>query len=443
VSDVAERAFAGVAALGRALRGRELSPVELAEGCLSRIEALSALGAFAFVARDRAAADARAAESELADGRWRGLLHGIPYALADVVDTKGIPTALGVSVLAARAPERDATLAARLADQGAILVGKVAVLPLAGALDAGAGTGAGCRTPWQPTRPAGGPSPGAAAAVGAGLVPFAVAAQGAAPDPAAGRCGVTALRPTYGVLSRRGATLGSYGLGALGPVARSAEDCAVVLDAVAGPDPRDPSSLAAPQGLARVGARIPSGLRIGVLETPAPGDEAEPFAAAQETFRAAGVIASAAALPELPWVEAAAILEGAEAEVIGGAVAPDLAPRPGAAATAADYVRAARVRGEAQRTLARLFERYDLVLAPAPRGDEPDPLSAAAALGGLPVLTLPAGLARGRPAAVRLVAPPLEEARLLSAAVVFQARTAHHLQRPPGAAQQVAAVTRR
>jgi aspartyl-tRNA(Asn)/glutamyl-tRNA(Gln) amidotransferase subunit A len=441
---VAERVFSGVAALGRAVRARELSPVALVEECLARVDALSALGTFAFVARDRAGADARAAEGELADGRWRGPLHGVPFALADVVDTKGIPTALGLSTLAARVPDRDATVAARLADHGAILVGKVSVLPLAGALAPGAGTGGGCRTPWEPSRPAGGPSPGAAAAVGAGLVPFALSAQGAAADPAAGRCGVTALRPTYGVLSRRGATLGSYGLAALGVVARSAEDCALVLDAAAGPDPREPSSLAAPPGLARVAAGMPSGLRIGVLEVPAPGDGAEPFAAAQETFRGAGAIVAAAALPELPWLEAATLLEAAEAEVIAGAVAPDLAPRAGIApGTAADYVRASRVRGEAQRTLARLLERHDLILAPAPGGDEPDPLSAAIALGGLPALTLPAGLVRGRPAAVRLVAPPLEEARLLSAAALFQARTSHHLQRPPGAAPQVAAVTRR
>ncbi len=364
MSDGAELAFAGVVPLGRRLRAREVSPVALVEACLARIDALAALGAFAFVARDCATADARAADAELADGRWRGPLHGMPFALADVVDTKGIPTALGVSALAARTPERDATVAARLVELGAVLLGKVAVLPLAGAA-AAPGTGGGCRTPWEPSRPAGGPSPGAAAAVGAGLVPFALAAHGAGADPAAARCNATALRPTYGVLSRRGATLGSYGLGALGPVARSAEDVAVILDALAGGDPRDPTSVVAPPGLPRVSAVIPGGLRIGVLEVPSAADAAGPFAAAQETLRGAGALVSPATLPDLPWVEAAAILEAAEAEVIAGAVVPEGPPRatvPGA--TAADYVRAARVRGEAQRTLARLFERHDLVLSP-------------------------------------------------------------------------------
>jgi aspartyl-tRNA(Asn)/glutamyl-tRNA(Gln) amidotransferase subunit A len=440
VSDpAADLAFAGVVPLARRLRARELSPVTLTEACLARIDAQAALGAFAFVARERATADARAAEAELADGRWRGPLHGIPFALADVVDTKGIPTALGVSALAARTPERDATVATRLVEQGAILVGKLAVLPVCGAA-AAPGTGAGCRSPWEP-RPAGGPSPGAAAAVGAGLVPLAIAAHGAGSDPAAARCGVTALRPTYGVLSRRGAALGSYGLGALGPVARSAEDCAVALDALAGADPRDPTSVAAPPGLPRVSPALASGLRVGVLEVPAAAEAAGSFAAAQEVLRGAGALVAPATLPDLPWIEAAAILEAAEAEVLAGAVIPDAPARPAIpGATAADYVRAARVRGEAQRTLARLLERHDLVLAPAPRGDALDALSAAIALGGLPAVTLPAGLAGGAPAAVRLVAPPLDEARLLSAAALFQARTPHHLGRP-APSQPLAAVT--
>lgn len=438
----AGRSLDGLAALAAALRARDVSPVALVEECLARADAAAALGAFALVARDRAATDARAAEAELAAGRWRGPLHGVPFALADVVDTRGVPTALGVAALAGRLPERDATVAARLAEQGAVLVGKLAVLPAAGAL-AGPGTGAGCRSPWPPAGPAGGPSPGAAVAVAGGVVPFAIGVHGAGPDPSAARCGVTALRPTYGVVSRRGVTLASYALGTSGPVARTAADCALVLDAVAGPDPRDPSSVAGPAGLARASATLRAGLRVGVLEVPPAGDAADAFAAAQETLRAAGALVAAATLPELPWTDAAGLLEAAEAEVIAGAVLPDGAARaPADGATAADYVRAARVRGEAQRALARLLERHDVVLAPAPGGEEPDALSAAVALGGLPAITLPAGLAGGHPVAVRLVGPPLEEARLVSVAAAFQARTSHHQNRPPQP-PPVASVTRR
>jgi len=439
VSEPAELALAGVGALATRLRAREVSPVEVAAACLARADAAGGLGILALVRRDGALADARAAEAEIADGRWRGPLHGVPFALADAVDTRGVPTALGLASLAARTPERDATVAARLADQGAILLGKASVAPLAGAL----GGAAACRSPWDAAAPLGGPSPGAAAAVAAGLAPFALVAHRARADLAGAACGVTSLRPTYGVLSRRGATLASYGLATLGVAARSAEDAALVLDALAGVDPRDPASVPAPPALARVQARVAQGLRLGALDVPAASTElAAAIWAAEETFRGAGAIVSASALPELPFIEAAALLEAAEAEVIAGAAAPAVAPPPSPGGpTAADYVRAGRVRAEAQRALGRLFERSDLLLAPAPTdGDGQDPLSAAIALGGLAALTLPVGLSGGRPVAARLVAPPLEEARLLSAAALFQARTAFHQERPRPAP---AAVTRR
>jgi aspartyl-tRNA(Asn)/glutamyl-tRNA(Gln) amidotransferase subunit A len=275
--------------------------------------------------------------------------------------------------------------------------------------------------------------------VAAGLVPFAIAAEGAGRCSAAAACGVTALRPTYGVLPRRGAVAGSYTLAVLGPVARSAEDCALVLDALAGADPRDPSSVAPPRGLARVAAELPAGARIGVLEEPAPEPaEREAWGEAQALLRAAGAILEPAALPDLPWVAVAALLEGAEATVIREDVVRIRGPQGPAAGTGADLVRAARLRGEAQRALARLLERHDLLLAPAARLPDspadarvPDRLEAAVALAGLPVVSLPIGLAGARPAGVRLVAPPLEEARLLSAAALFQSRSSYHLQRPP------------
>jgi aspartyl-tRNA(Asn)/glutamyl-tRNA(Gln) amidotransferase subunit A len=430
-----ELAFAGVAWLSARLRSREVSPVALVEGCLARADALAAgLGCLSYVLRERALAEARAAEAEIADGRWRGPLHGIPFALADVVDARGVPTALGIAALAARTPERDATVLERLGEHGAILLGKATVSPLAGALSPSTpGAPAPPRSPWDPSRALAGPSPGAAAAVAAGLVPLALGAHAAAGDVAAAACGATSLRPTYGVLSRRGATLASYGLATPGLVTRFAEDAALVLDALAGVDPRDPASVAAPPALARVQPRVAQGLRVGALDVPpAQADQGGHLGAAQEVFRAAGAILGPAALPELPWAEIAALLEGAEAEVIAGAAAPGVAPPPSSAgATAADYVRAGRLRAEAQRALGRLFEKSDLLLAPAPgEGEGRDPLSAAIALGGLPALTLPVGLVAGRPTAARLVAPPLEEARLLSAAVLFQARTSHHLEHP-------------
>jgi aspartyl-tRNA(Asn)/glutamyl-tRNA(Gln) amidotransferase subunit A len=426
--------------LSRRLHDRAISPVALADLYLARLDALR-LDAVVTPAADRARADARAADAELAQGRWRGPLHGIPVLLADAIDTKGLPTGLGVQALSTRTPADDATVAARLAELGAVLLGKARVAPLGGALGLAA-----CRDPWDPAREVRGAAPGAAAAVAAGLAPFALAVHGPEADLAAAACGVTALRPTYGVLSRAGVVAGSFTVAAVGPVARSAEDAALVLDALAGADGRDPSSIGVPPGLARIGPELPKGLRVGVIEGPAPeGAERDFWLAAQEGLRAAGALLAPAALPPMPWVELAALLAGAEGEVLRADLAPSAAPArgPATAATAADYVRAARIRGEAQRALGRLLASHDLLLAPAPRG-EVDVLGAAVAVAGVPAVTFPVGLAGRRPVAARLVAPPLEEARALSAVALLQARSSHHLQRPPLAVPPaVAAVTRR
>jgi aspartyl-tRNA(Asn)/glutamyl-tRNA(Gln) amidotransferase subunit A len=470
--------FAGVAALSARLRDRALSPVELVEACLARIDALApGLGCFVTVTAERARRDAREAEAEIAAGRWRGPLHGIPYGLKDVIDTAGIPTTFGARPYAARIPERDATIAARLADAGAVLVGKLSTVELAGGLgyrSAASAVNGPCRTPWDLSRWAGGSSSGPAAAVAAGLVPFAIGTEswGSLTCPAA-FCGVTALRPTYGVLSRHGTMTLSYSMDKIGPVARSAEDCALVLSVLAGVDPRDPTSIPPPAGVGRARPAIPRGLRLGVLDLadgrgprPLPGAP-EALALARDLLGAAGAILEPAALPAIPYEAAATIVLEAEAanafEALvrsgrtreladpshRGRVPADYVPR----ATSADYVRATRIRTEAQRALARLFERHDLVLAPnlpvaPPRVDEPltslwsvaDPLGAAGNLAGLPAVALPMGFSGGLPLSMQLVAPPLEEARLLSAAMAFQARTSHHRQRPPApAAAAVAA----
>ena len=393
-------------------------------------------------------------------------MHGVPYGLKDLLDTSGIRTTFGAAPFADRVPERDATVARRLAEAGAVLLGKLSMIELAGGLEYHTGEAAlngPCRTPWDLARWAGGSSSGSGAAVAAGLVPFAIGSEtwGSITCPAA-FCGVTGLRPTYGVLSRAGAMALSYSMDKLGPMARSAEDCALVLRSLAGPDPRDPSSIAAPPGLARIRPELPAGLRVGVLDLPekpkVSAGVRKAFAEAQAVFRAAGALLEPARLPDLPFEPVASLVisaEGASAfeELIATGRTRLLADRSHAKrkpedylpkANAADYVRAMRVRGVMQRALARFFARHDLVLAPnlpypPPRVEEvfdellsaPDPLGAAGNLAGLPAVAMPMGLVDGLPASVQLVAPPLEEARLLSAAALFQARTAHHRARPP------------
>lgn len=461
--------FSGVAALSEQLRARQLSPVALTESCLARLQRLGPrLGAVATLTAERALAQARAAEAELARGAWRGPLHGIPYGLKDLLDTRGIATTWGARPFADRVPAEDATVVSRLDAAGAILCAKLSMIELAGGLGYHTGqaslTGP-CRTPWDLARWAGGSSSGSAAAVAAGLVPFALGSEtwGSITCPAA-FCGVTGLRPTYGVLSRHGAMPLSFTLDKLGPMARSALDAALVLAALAGEDARDPSSIQAPPGLPRVRAELTPGLRVAVLgfdrmppAARSPG-AVEAFERAGALWREGGALLEPAALPDLPWEPITQVFLEAEAasvfeELIRSGRTRELAdashrtrspqdylPR----ATSADYVRAMRLRGEGQRAMARFFERYDLVLAPnlpvaPPRVEEnfdaaldfPDPLGAAGNLCGLPALALPMGFVDGLPVSLQLVGPPLSEARLLSAGAWFQRQTDFHLARPP------------
>jgi aspartyl-tRNA(Asn)/glutamyl-tRNA(Gln) amidotransferase subunit A len=473
--------FSGVLAVSKLLRARELSPVELTEAFLARIDAHAGrLGCFVTITPERALADARAAEAELAKGRWRGPLHGVPYGLKDLVDTAGIRTTFGAAPYSGRVPERDAAIVTRLAREGAVLLGKLSMVELAGGLGYHTGEAAlngPCRTPWDTARWAGGSSSGAGSAVAAGLVAFAIGSEtwGSITCPSA-FCGVTGLRPTYGVVPRHGAMALSYTMDKLGPMARSARDCALVLDAIAGPDARDPSAISPPPAVARVRPEVARGLRVAVLgfpETPDPAPGArEAFSAAQDVLREAGALLEPTALPELPYEPLAQLFIEAEAatafeELIRSGRTRELADASHHArkpddylpkANAADYVRAMRVRGEVQRALASFFSRFDLVLAPnlpfaPPRVEEnfdalfasPDPLGAAGNVAGLPAVALPMGFSGKLPLSMQLVGPPLEEGRLLSVAALFQTKTSHHLARPDLStpAIPVAAVTGR
>lgn len=458
--------WAGVAAQGELLRAGALSPVDLVQGVLARLQRLGPrLGALVTLTAERALEQARAAEAELARGAWRGPLHGIPYGLKDVVDVAGLPTTCGARPWAGRVAARDATVVSRLTEAGAILVGKLSLIELAGGLGYHSGAAAltgPCRNPWDQSRWAGGSSSGSAAAVAAGLVPFAMGTDtwGSITCPAA-FCGVTGLRPTYGVVSRAGVMPVAWSLDKVGPLARSAEDCALVLQALVGEDPRDPASTPAPPALGRVRADLPRGLRVALLEDvgrPLDAASAAGLEEASAALRQAGALLTPARLPDGPWEAVAELLLEAEAAaafepLIRAGLTRQLADpshqrrrpedyRP--RASSADHVRASRVRGELVRALARFFERFDLVLAPnlpvAPPLAEatfddlfavPDPLGAAGAVGGLPALALPCGFEAGLPRSLQLVGPAFSEARLLSAGALLQARTSFHRARPP------------
>ena len=240
--------FMSVRRLGRLVRHREVSPVELAELFLDRLERLGPdYNAVVTVTGERAMRQARRAEREIAAGRYRGPLHGIPYGVKDLLATSGgIPTTWGAAPLRDQVFDHDATVIERLEAAGAVLVAKLAMVELAGGggyWQPNASFTGPCQNPWDPTKWSGGSSSGSGAATAAGLAPFAIGSEtmGSIMSPS-GNCGVSGLRPTYGRVSRYGAMALSWTLDKLGPMCLTADDCGLVLEAISGRDPKDPTT---------------------------------------------------------------------------------------------------------------------------------------------------------------------------------------------------------
>ena len=229
--------FATVAELGRRLWSREFTSVELTRFFLDRLERLGPkLNAVVTVTRERALAEAQQADAELCSGRYRGPLHGIPYGAKDLLATKGIPTTWGAAPFKEQMFDEDAAVITKLREAGAVLAAKLAMVEIAGGLgyrQANATfTGPGLN-PWNLKRWAGGSSSGSGAAVAAGLIPFSIGTEtwGSIMTPA-GNCGVTGLRPTYDLIDRKGAMALTWTMDKIGPLARTAQDCGLILNAV-------------------------------------------------------------------------------------------------------------------------------------------------------------------------------------------------------------------
>ena len=445
----------------RLIRSGAVSPVALAEAALQRAAGRGKeLNCFVTVTPEVAREEARRAEREVRSGQHLGPLHGIPYGLKDNIDTAGIRTTWGARPYADRVPERDATVVERLRRAGAVLVGKLSMTEMAGGFAPRwphASINGACRNPWDPSRSAGGSSSGPAAAVAARLLGFALGTEtmGSLMNPAA-YCGVTALRPTYGLVPKAGVLPFAHTLDKVGTFCRTATDCAAVLDALAGEDPRDPTSVPRPKDLGHAVPGRGAGLRAAVLELPTsfPIPAAIPvfYREALEVLRQGGLRLERAALPPLPWREVADVVMVAEAEVafddllrsgradqlVDFRGPPDLGGRP------SDYVRAMAIRTEMQRQLRAFFARYDLIVSannpvvPAPL-DQPipgfgaDALRAAGNLAGLPSVAVPMGFLTGPklPVGLAITGPPGGDSAVLDAAALYQSRTAWHLEHPP------------
>jgi aspartyl-tRNA(Asn)/glutamyl-tRNA(Gln) amidotransferase subunit A len=471
--------FSGIREIGAHLRARRLSAVDLAEMSLRRLETIGPkLGAVVTVTRERALAQAHRANQELLAGRDRGPLHGIPYGAKDLLATKGIPTTWGAEPLRDQVFDHDATVVARLEEAGAVLVAKLAMVELAGGLgynnpDASF-TGPG-RTPWNPDYWSGGSSSGSAAAVAAGLVAFAMGSEtsGSILTPAA-FCGVTGLRPTYGLVSRHGAMALCWTLDKLGPLARSADDCGLVLSAIAGHDPLDQTTGESfryrerPARRGRPGRRFRIGVPRHATAGAAPDVEAR-FREALSALRDVADLEEDVPFPDLPYREAVGTIVDAEGAaalrdlIESGKVKQlrDAADRVGGYAMmmtrAADYLDAMRSRVAMRAELDQLLSRYDAIVAPtraglappigrdldapvpgakppAPDAPRPPATIPAGNLAGLPAIALPMGFGRDRlPASLQLLGRAFSEETLLALAVAYQEMTDWHRQRPPGA----------
>ncbi len=457
-------AFATIRDLARMIRSGETTPTALAEYFLARLETVGRrLNAVVTITRERALREARQAEAELAAGYDRGPLHGIPYGAKDLLAAIGAPTTWGAAPLRDQAFPFDATAIARLREAGAVLVAKLALVELAGGMGYeqpnAALTGPGIN-PWNRDAWSGGSSSGSGSAVAAGCVPFALGSEtwGSILTPAS-YCGISGLRPTYGRVSRHGAMALCWTLDKLGPMARTADDCGLVLAALAGPDPADPSTLPTPYRY-DPNAERHTGFRLGVLR--AGLDRMQP--AVQANFErslselSAGASLEDVALPDLPYVDATLLILRAEAaaameELIEqGKLAELTAPEdrlggyPGLLVSAVDYLRAMRIRRHVAVALDRLFARYDAVLCPSTAvvaspltvrfDDYAGPqrrldVGAAGNLAGLPALSVPNGFGeRGLPTGLQIVGRAGAENAILAVARAYQTRTDWHRSHP-------------
>jgi aspartyl-tRNA(Asn)/glutamyl-tRNA(Gln) amidotransferase subunit A len=455
-------AFASITDLARALRVRRLSAVELTQFVLDRLARHGpTYNALAELTPELALAQARRADRWFRQGRDVSVLQGIPYGAKDLLATRGIPTRWGSPAHRRQVFDYDATVIRRLARAGAVLVGKLAMVELAGgggyAYASASLHGPGLN-PWNLRHWAGGSSSGSGSAVAAGLVPWALGSEtwGSIVTPSA-YCGITGLRPTWGLVSRFGAMELAWTMDKIGPMARTAEDCGWVLAAIAGPDPLDPTTAGRDFRFAPRIVRRP--WRLGLLPADFTGAPAlaTAFDEAVRVLRRAGMRVAPAPLPDHPYEQVArTLLNGEIAAAHREFIASrrldalvDRAQKAGLRASlrlrASDQVRAEQARWRIRRDVLALFERFDALLSPAlmteatpletnlrtmprPRGN----WSVLGALCGVPALSLPMGFGpRGLPLGLAVTGPPFGEATILRIGMVFQRETDWHLRRPP------------
>ncbi len=456
--------YLSVRELGERTHARKLSPVQLTEAYLERTRKYGpTLNAYATLTPELAMQQARQAEEEISHGHYRGPLHGIPYAAKDLLAVKGYPTTWGAKPYQDQHFDYNATVIDKLNEAGAVLLGKAAMIELAGGLGyrfaAASATGA-AKNPWNTNCWTCGSSSGSGAIVASAMAAFAIGTEtwGSIVCPSA-FCGVSGLRPTFGRVGRGGAMALAYSMDKIGPLCRTADDCSTVLAVISGHDPTDAGSLPEPQ--ARFTYASPaSSLRIATIqnawEKPDP-EIAAAFEQAITVLHKAGENVSSIALPEGPWEAAGGIVINVEAasafskliESGGVSQLSDPLSRIGGyvaqTVDSQDFIRAQRIRRVLQQKMDAIFQQCDVLVAPSLPTPATtldtnletdlsfaDPIGGIGNLCGLPALSVPCGFTRsGLPIGIQFLARVLNDSALVAAAGTFQAHTNWHERHPP------------
>jgi aspartyl-tRNA(Asn)/glutamyl-tRNA(Gln) amidotransferase subunit A len=459
--------YLSVTELAKHIESKKLSPVELTQVYLDRSQKLGPrFNAYARLTPEIALEQAKAAEREIQRGHYRGPLHGIPYAAKDLLAVKAIPTTWGAKPFANQVFDYDATVIEHLNRVGAVMIGKASMIELAGGMGyrfASASLQGETKNPWDATCWTCGSSSGSGAIVAAGLAAFAIGTEtwGSILCPSA-FCGVSGLRPTYGRVSRYGAMALAPSMDKIGPVARSAEDCARIFAAIAGHDPKDRSTLPIDRAAFTYSPSMElrsRALRIGWLTnawTSTPPTVAKPVDAAAKVLKKTFSSVKNTALPVGPWEEAGGIVVAAEGAasfrtLIRSGRVSELADPLGQIAgyvneqySAADYLQALKIRGILQKKMEEMFDSFDvLVAASQPVPATPldlnletglsfaDPLGGIGNLCGLPAISVPCGFTeKNLPVGLQFVGRAGDDIAVIQAARTFQQHTDWHKRHP-------------
>ena len=459
--------------LSKQIAAKKLSPVELTQAYLERAESINPkLETVITLTREQALARATEAEKEIKSGKIRGPLHGIPYGVKDLFDTKGVKTTWGSIIFKDRVPDRDATCVAKLNNAGAILKSKLTMSEFAGG-STRSNLVPFPHNPWKLDRTTSGSSSGSGASTAAAMVCFSLGTEtgGSILGPS-GSNGIAGMRPTYGRVSRFGCMTLAWSLDKIGPLARSATDVGTILEVIAGPDPKDPTSGSTPFKFRPDPGKV-SGRKLGIVRHEfdlASAASRAVFEKALDVLKQAGFVLENVTLPDRPYAEVYNLISNTEGGTFFKSVFNDKriegmydeARRADWMAAsmlpASDYLTAQRIRAMITAESDELVAKYSAVIAPTSasgagliqppaggqRGARGGGSSGAAAergpaaaltrignLAGLPGISVPCGFdSEGLPLGIHIMSRAWDEQSVLDVAMAFQKETDFHRKRP-------------